>query len=214
MIDLILASKSPRRKELLRGMGLSFEVMQQDADESYPPGMPAAEVAVHIAANKARAFEEAIHKKGRTDNKVLGEDKLLLAADTIVVLEGEILGKPADSEMAARMLEKLSGKKHEVITGVALLNMGKRYNNGELHTFSSMTSVYFAPLSMKEIRFYIDNYRPFDKAGAYGIQEWIGYNKITRIEGSYTNVVGLPTEMLYEYLNRLYPQAFSSSGRI
>ncbi|QEC52718.1 septum formation protein [Anseongella ginsenosidimutans] len=196
-MGLILASKSPRRQELLRGMGLEFEVMLREVDETYPPGLAPAEVAVYIAEKKARAFHnEAI------------EDKLVLTADTIVVLEQEVLGKPAGRDEAARMLEKLSGKKHEVITGVALLI------KGELITFSDKTAVRFARLSAEEICFYIDNYQPFDKAGAYGIQEWIGYNKISGIEGSYTNVVGLPTEKLYSYLSGLYPQALSSSGRM
>lgn len=196
-MGLILASKSPRRQELLRGMGLEFEVMLREVDETYPPGLAPAEVAVYIAEKKARAF----HNEAKKDN-------LVLTADTIVVLEKEVLGKPAGRDEAARMLEKLSGKKHEVITGVAL------FRNSELVTFSDKTRVHFATLSSEDISFYIDNYQPFDKAGAYGIQEWIGYNKISGIEGSYTNVVGLPTEKLYRYLSNLYPQALSSSGRM
>lgn len=196
-MELILASKSPRRQELLRGMGLEFTILQQEADESYPPGLLPREVAEHIAANKAGAFDtEAIN------------DNLLLAADTIVVLEDELFGKPAGREAAIRMLEKLSGRQHEVITGVALRS------REWLTTFADVTTVCFAPMSGQEISFYVDNYRPFDKAGAYGIQEWIGYNKIIRIEGSYTNVVGLPTEKLYTFLSRRFPQVLSSSGRI
>lgn len=186
-MKLILASKSPRRQELLRGMGLDFEVRLQDSDESYPSHLGPVEVAEFIAAKKADAFDE-----------VAIEGKLLLAADTIVVLGNDILGKPASRNEAVSMLRQLSGKVHEVITGVALRGAGRR------DTFSVVTAVHFAPLTPEEIAYYIDHYQPFDKAGAYGIQEWIGYNKIKRIEGSYTNVVGLPTEKLYEVLSRRF----------
>lgn len=209
-MDIILASKSPRRQELLRGMGFEFEVVSREVDESFPPGFVPETVALHIAEKKARAFDRK-NTGGRTagspsadtlaPDAPSGRDplagKLLITADTIVVLEGEILGKPAGREDAIEMLGKLSGKRHEVITAVALLK------DRQLSSFYDTTSVYFAPLTAEEIRFYVDNFHPFDKAGSYGIQEWIGYNKITRIEGSYTNVVGLPTEKLYSALRRL-----------
>lgn len=196
-MKLILASKSPRRQQLLQGMGLEFEVKQPETDETYPDNLAPGEVAEFIARGKANAFDPA-----------LARESLLLAADTIVVLEGEILGKPPTREIAISMLERLSGKTHEVITGVAL-------RNGEsLDSFSAVTLVHFAPLKRSEIAYYVDHYQPYDKAGAYGIQEWIGYNRITGISGSYTNVVGLHTEKLYEVLSRRYPWVLLSSGRM
>ncbi|HYH56300.1 MAG TPA: Maf family nucleotide pyrophosphatase [Anseongella sp.] len=181
-MDIILASKSPRRQELLRAMGFDFEVVSREVDESYSPDMDPAAVPVYLAEKKARAFD------GETGKK------LLITADTVVLSEGKILGKPAGREEAADMLGRLSGKRHEVITAVALLK------DRELLSFSDTTSVFFAPLNAEEILFYVENFQPFDKAGSYGIQEWIGHTKITRIEGSYTNVVGLPTEKLYHSL--------------
>lgn len=189
-MDLILASKSPRRQQLLQEMGFRFEVMQKETDESCPPGLAPEEAAIHIAEKKALAFKGEI-----------SPEKLLIAADTIVVVDREILGKPGDRPAALEMLGKLSGREHRVITGVALLQ------DGTLSSFAAVTTVGFAPLTPGEIAYYVDNYRPFDKAGAYGIQEWIGYNKVTRIDGSYTNVVGLPTERLYSFLTRSAPQS-------
>lgn len=189
-MDLILASKSPRRQQLLREMGFDFEVMQKETDESFPSDLTPEAAAVYIAEKKARAFEGEI-----------SPEKLLIAADTIVVVDRDILGKPADGPAAMEMLRKLSGREHRVITGVALLK------DSDLSSFAAVTTVCFAPLTPREIAFYVDNYRPFDKAGAYGIQEWIGYNKITRIDGSYTNVVGLPTERLYARLAGYAPQS-------
>src|SRR3546814_932396 len=154
-MNLILASKSPRRQELLRGMGFSFEILLRETDESYPDGLSPREVALYIAEKKARVFEE--------DEM---EGKLLITADTIVVWGNEILGKPQDRQAAIEMLGKLSGTAHQVITGVALLQ------NKTLISISETTRVWFASLTAEEIAFYVDNYRPFDKAGAYGIQEW------------------------------------------
>ena len=181
---LVLASNSPRRKELLRGLGIDFEVrLIGEIDESYPNGLPANEVPVHISKAKAAAYMGAM-----TENEVI------LTADTVVVCDGEILGKPHDAEDARRMLGLLSGKSHEVITGVTLSTLQWQ------RSFAVTTVVWFKELSADEISFYVDNYRPFDKAGAYGIQEWIGYVGVQRIEGSYFNVMGLPVQRIYDEL--------------
>ena len=181
---LVLASNSPRRKELLRGLGIDFEVqLIGDIDESYPNDLPANEVPVHISKAKAAAYMDTM-----TENEVI------LTADTVVVCDGEILGKPHDAEDARRMLGLLSGKSHEVITGVTLSTLQWQ------RSFAVTTMVWFKELSADEICFYVDNYRPFDKAGAYGIQEWIGYVGVQRIEGSYFNVMGLPVQRIYDEL--------------
>lgn len=190
-MELILASKSPRRQALLRAMGFEFEVVLKETDESYPSGMVPAAVAQYIAEKKAMAFE-----------KEAFAGKLLIAADTIVVIENQILGKPAGKKAAAEMLNQLSGKVHEVITGVTLRSQVKTTS------FAVITKVCFEQLTAAEIDFYIDHYQPFDKAGAYGIQEWIGYNKIAWIEGSYNNVVGLPTEALYPHISPFLSEEF------
>lgn len=182
---LILASQSPRRQELLKGMGLEFSTVSKEVDETYPPELDPVEVPLFLAEKKALAFEGE-----RTG-------QLLITADTVVILDGKILGKPAGREQAINMLESLSGRPHEVITGVSLLS------EDGIRSFSDCSRVYFTTLSAAEIRFYTDRFRPFDKAGAYGIQEWIGYNKISRIEGSYTNIVGLPTEKLFRALQEV-----------
>lgn len=180
---IILASKSPRRQELLRLMGLDFKVVLKDVDESYPENLQPEEVAVHIAEKKANAFDESI----------LAEE-LVLTADTIVCIDDLILGKPCDEQEAFEMLSRLSGRKHEVVTGVAFLQ------NHRIHSFYEISEVYFRPLDPDHIRHYIQTCQPFDKAGSYGIQEWAGLVGIERINGSYTNVVGLPTHRVYEEL--------------
>lgn len=177
---LILASKSPRRQELLTLMGLNFKVLLKDVDESYPAGLEPAEIAVYIAEQKAKAFNAA--------------DEIVITADTIVALDGEILGKPTDRAHAQEMLAKLSGRKHEVYTGVTLVKGDK------IHSFYDRTEVYCKPVTSEEIDFYIDHYQPYDKAGSYGVQDWWGLVVVQRIEGSYTNVMGLPTEKLYQEL--------------
>jgi septum formation protein len=182
MLDIILFSKSPRRQELLKLMGLNFRVMTKDVDESYPENLSPTEVAEYIATKKAKAFDSEIN------------DEILITADTIVAIDNEILGKPVDAADAFRMLKLLSGRAHDVHTGVALLH---QHN---VVSFVDTTKVYFRELSDDEINYYIENYQPYDKAGAYGIQEWIGLTAVTRLEGSYTNVMGLPTEILYLYL--------------
>lgn len=181
---IILASNSPRRQELLRGLGVAFEIRVKPVDESYPQHLSLHEVALFLCEKKAMAFSES----------ELGNDELLITADTIVCLENEILNKPSDRSHAIEMLNKLSGKNHSVITGVCLRSKNK------IHSFYESTEVYFKNLSLEEIGFYVDKFMPYDKAGAYGIQEWIGIAGIERIDGSYFNVVGLPTARLYEEL--------------
>ena len=185
---IILASQSPRRRELLRGLGLSFDVrVIPDIDESYPDGLAPQEVPLHIAHAKARAYLET-----------LAADELLIAADTVVIIDGEILGKPHDRDAAIGMLGRLSGRRHTVVTGVVLATA-----EGAVSSFSVASTVDFAPLSEAEITTYIDHCRPFNKAGAYGIQEWIGFVSVRGIEGSFYNVMGLPVGRLYEELRRM-----------
>lgn len=181
---IILASKSPRRQELMKLLGLDFTVELKEVDESYPEGLSPAEIAVYISELKANAFGNAANK-------------IVVTADTIVAINGEILGKPKDKTHAQEMLRKLSGSKHEVYTGVALMYAD------QMHSFYDLTTVYCRVLNENEIDFYIDQFQPFDKAGSYGIQDWFGLAVVERIEGSYTNVMGLPTEKLYEQLSIL-----------
>ena len=180
---IVLASKSPRRRELLAGLELEFTVESKDVEEIYPEGMPAEEIPVYLAQLKAAPYQ------GELD-----DNTLVITSDTIVLLNGEVLGKPTDADDAIAMLGKLSGAMHQVITGVCLTSAHKT------HSFSTTTNVYFRHLSSEEIAFYVHAYKPFDKAGSYGIQEWIGYAAIERIEGSYFNVMGLPVQRLYQEL--------------
>jgi septum formation protein len=182
---LILASKSPRRQELLRLMGIDFRIVLKEVDESYPADMDPEDVAVYIAEKKAKAFDESV------------TDEIVLTADTIVCVNNQILGKPENAEHAIEMLQTLSGRMHYVITGVCLLYKHK------YHSFYDVSEVYFGELTDEEIIDYVHKYQPFDKAGSYGIQERIGLIGIERINGSYTNVVGLPTEKLYRELEKL-----------
>lgn len=182
-MKIILASNSPRRKELLGALEIDFEVRIMDGiDETYPQGLTMTGIPEHISSQKAAAY-------------ALGEDELLIAADTIVYLEGEVLGKPADAKEACAMLAKLSGQTHQVITGVTLRTLERT------HTFSCVTEVTFAELTQEQIQYYVKNYAPFDKAGAYGIQEWIGCVGVTSINGSYYNVMGLPVQRLNQELH-------------
>jgi septum formation protein len=178
---IILGSGSPRRKELLASLGFTFTVKTKPTDESYPTALAPKEVPIYLAKKKAAALLPD-----------LAHDETLITADTIVVLEGKILGKPSSLEEAKRMLLQLSGKKHEVISGVYI----KSANNEQEITVS--TDVYFKQLSPEEIEYYVHTYSPLDKAGAYGIQEWIGQIGVEKIHGSYYNVVGLPTEALWD----------------
>ena len=189
---LILASNSPRRKELLGGLGIPFEVrVLQGIDESYPETVPTDKIAEFIATNKAKAYEVA-------------DDEILITADTVVIVDDEILGKPADADDARQMLRKLSGKSHHVITGVSLKSYDKQ------KTFSVDTEVTFKTLSESEIDYYVTRYKPFDKAGAYGIQEWIGYIGVTSLRGSYFNVVGFPVQRIYDELCKSFHFDISS----
>jgi len=183
--QIILASKSPRRQELLRLIDIDFRIVLKDVDESYPDNLTPEEVAVYIATKKATAFDEDVN------------DEIVLTADTIVCIDDLILGKPENADHAIEMLQRLSGRMHRVITGVCLL-----YKK-EYHSFYDVSEVYFGKLSDEEIKSYVEKYKPFDKAGSYGIQERIGLIGIERINGSYTNVVGLPTEKLFRELGKL-----------
>ena len=184
---VILASKSPRRQELLRGMGIDFEVMTADTDETYPDGISAHEIPEYLSRVKAEAIRA----------KELPENYLIITADTLVFADGKALGKPHDREEAKAILHKLSGRTHEVVTGVTIATAT------QVKTFSSFSLVHFSQLDENDIEYYIDTYKPFDKAGAYGIQEWIGYIGISGIEGSFYNVMGLPTHQLYKALKEI-----------
>jgi len=172
---LILASNSPRRQQLLRDCGFEFEVFVRDFDETFPEEMPAHEVAEFLAVEKNKHY------------RPLKPDAIIITADTTVVLENEVLNKPGDEAHAYEMLSKLSGKTHQVISGVCISSPD------HLSSFSDITSVTFRPMSDEDIWYYIKNFKPFDKAGSYGIQEWIGMTQIESINGSYFNVMGLPT---------------------
>jgi septum formation protein len=182
---IILASKSPRRQELLKLMDLDFELLLKDVDESYPEGLKPHQVAQYISEKKAKAFLQ-------DDLKAI-----VITADTIVSFNNEILGKPADAAHAVEMISKLAGNMHQVVTGVSLAY------KGEINTFFDVTEVYFRPLNLAQINYYVNHYNPFDKAGAYGVQDWIGMIAVEKIVGSYTNVMGLPTEKLYTALGKL-----------
>lgn len=177
----ILASQSPRRQFLLNEIGLNFEVRVKSTDESYPPELVCEEIALFVSKAKSDEF----------DFDDLPDNSVLITADTIVWLEGECIGKPVDDADAVKMLGRLSGKMHTVATGVCLRTRNKA------HLFHVNTAVYFRRLETAEIDYYVSNYHPLDKAGAYGIQEWIGYIGVERIEGSYFNVMGLPVQRLY-----------------
>jgi len=187
MSAIILASQSPRRKMLLEWAEIPFEVVVADVEETYPPNLSKQLVPEYIAANKALAIKE----------KLMQQDACIIAADTIVLLKEEILGKPTDEADAIRSLEKLSGNLHEVITGVAI------YYKGEMHQFSQTTKVQFHKLTKDQIQFYVERYKPFDKAGAYAIQEWIGVIGIESIQGDFYNVMGLPVSTLVQKLQQL-----------
>jgi len=184
-MKIILGSASPRRAELLGQMGRTFEIRVANTNEHFPESLAAEEVAGFISKQKATALLPSLHS-----------NEILICADTVVIVDGNILGKPLNSWDAQQMLQRLSGKKHKVITGVTVATLFKS------STFSETTLVEFAPLSESEIHFYIERYQPFDKAGAYGIQEWMGMIGITTIQGSYTNVMGLPTQKLYQELKK------------
>lgn len=182
-----LASNSPRRRELLSGLGIDYEVkLLPNIDETYPDSLKGEEIPVYIAREKADAYRPSMEK-----------DELIITADTIVYTDGKVLGKPHDADDARRMLHRLSGRSHQVITGVCITTHEFQ------HTFSAVTEVTFDTLTDEEIDFYVTTYRPLDKAGAYGIQEWIGFIGASALNGSYFNVMGLPIQRLYQELKRL-----------
>lgn len=182
---IILGSNSPRRRELLSGLGIVYTVrVVEGIDESYPDNLAAEDIPQYISRKKAAAYD-------------LSRDELLITADTIVWCDGRVLGKPASRTAACRMLESLSAATHQVITGVTLTSLETQ------RTFCSVSDVTFGPLAPREIEYYVDNFRPFDKAGAYGIQEWIGYVAVTSLRGSYFNVMGLPIQRLYTELKSM-----------
>lgn len=182
---IVLGSASPRRQELLRGINLNFEVIPMDVEESYPPYLTGVEIPMYLAEKKADAYKN-----------MLNDDVLVITADTIVFLDGKVLGKPVDKADAFKMLQRLSGKTHQVITGVCIsTNLRRR-------TFHTISEVKFARLNDAEIEYYLDHYAPYDKAGSYGVQEWIGFIAVEQINGSYFNVMGLPIQRLYNELKR------------
>ena len=183
-MKIYLASNSPRRKELLAGLDIDFEVkVLEGIDESYPQDLPVGKVAEYISKTKANAYKD-----------VIGDDELVITADTIVVLHDKVMGKPEGREDAVNMLKTLSGKTHQVITGVCLTTKTQQ------RVTSVVSEVTFKELSDEEINYYVDRYKPYDKAGAYGIQEWIGYIGVTGLKGSYFNVMGLPVQRIYQEL--------------
>ncbi len=185
--NIVLASNSPRRKELMSGLGVDYVVKTlPDVDESYPDTLQGTEIPAYISREKADAYKSLIQP-----------DELLITADTIVWLDGEVLGKPKGREGAIDMLRKLSGTSHQVITGVCLTTSDWQ------KSFTAVTDVTFATLTEEEIIYYVDKYTPMDKAGAYGVQEWIGFIGVESISGSYFNVMGLPIQRLYQELKRL-----------
>jgi septum formation protein len=182
---LILASQSPRRKMLLNGLDLNFEVVvMDDIDESYPEDMSMKEIPEFLAKKKSDNYTD-----------ILDHKTIIITADTIVWFRNKVVGKPTDIEDAKHIIGRLSGNTHTVVTGVCLRTKGK------IKIFNSVSEVHFTKLAQSEINYYIDNYKPFDKAGAYGIQEWIGYVGIEKIEGSFYNVMGLPVQRLYHELS-------------
>jgi septum formation protein len=183
---LILASNSPRRQQLLKGLDLEFEVITfPDVDESFPEHLMGSEIATYLSEQKAKAY-----------SKLLDKNTIVITADTIVWLDNKVLNKPADKTQAIQMLKTLSGQMHTVFTGVSITSIDDQF------TFFAETKVWFRRLNDKDIEYYVENYKPFDKAGAYGAQEWIGYVAIEKIEGSYFNVMGLPVQKLYSELER------------
>ena len=186
MIKIILASQSPRRKQLLQWAEIPFDVVVKETDEAFPEGMKVEEAAIHIARQKALAAESLVPP-----------GSIILAADTIVVLNGKIIGKPKDREEAVNILTDLSGQKHIVITGV-----GIKQNEKEI-AFADSTDVYFHKLTKEQIEFYVDKYKPYDKAGAYAIQEWIGVVGIKSVKGDFYNVMGLPVSRVVKELKKL-----------
>jgi septum formation protein len=179
--DVILGSNSPRRKELLKGLDIDFQIVSNDVDETYPGHIVGVDIPVYLARKKAESYR-------------LTEKDLLITADTIVWFHGEVYGKPPDKDAARQMLRTLSGNMHQVVTGVCIRTLHRQ------KVFHAVSDVYFSRFSEEEINYYLEHYQPYDKAGSYGVQEWIGYVGVERIEGSYYNVMGLPIQRLYKEL--------------
>ncbi len=186
MERIVLASQSPRRKQLLEWAEVAFDVIIKETEELYPADLPAEEVPVYIARNKALAVKQE-----------LTHERIILAADTVVVLEGRIIGKPTDRSHAIEILQSLSGQRHQVITGVVILTAEEEIS------FADITEVWFHDLTLEQIVFYVDKYRPYDKAGAYAIQEWIGVTGIRSVKGDFYNVMGLPVSRVVQQLAAL-----------
>ncbi|MBP5369066.1 MAG: septum formation protein Maf [Bacteroidales bacterium] len=184
--NIILASQSPRRREILKMLGVDFKVVVKDTDETFPPELQGGAIPEHIAVLKASAFD--------SDLQSLPDNTIIIASDTIVYIDNKVIGKPKGREGAIEMLRTLSGRCHQVLTGVCIKTKDRQ------RSFFAESKVWFRELSDDEIIYYVDNYRPFDKAGAYAVQEWIGAAAIAKIEGSYYNVMGLPSQMLYNEL--------------
>lgn len=185
MTDIILASQSPRRKQLLELAEIAFEIRVADIDETPPPGMPGEQVPEHLAREKAAVIA------------INNPEAIIIAADTIVLLDNEILGKPVNEDDAIAILKKLSGRMHEVVSGVCI------QKGSDVHSFSAVTEVYFRSLTEEQIKHYVANYHPYDKAGAYAIQEWIGMVGIEKINGDYYNVMGLPVGQVVQILKTI-----------
>ena len=190
-MKILLASQSPRRKELLSQLGYSFDTVSISCDEVFPENLEVGDVAGYLSELKSGAFRK------------LSENEVLITADTVVAIEGKILGKPGDYEHAVEMLNLLSGKTHQVYTAITVKTAQRTV------TLTDVASVEFANLSNYESEFYLKNYHPFDKAGSYGIQDWLGMAKIKRIEGSFYTIMGLPTHLLYEVLTEIQNKSFS-----
>lgn len=184
--NIILASQSPRRREILKMLGVDFKVVVKDTDETFPPELQGGAIPEHIAVLKASAFD--------SDLQSLPDNTIIIASDTIVYIDNKVIGKPKGREDAIKMLNTLSGRCHQVLTGVCIKTKDRQ------RSFFAESKVWFRELSDDEITYYVDNYQPFDKAGAYAVQEWIGAAAIAKIEGSYYNVMGLPSQMLYNEL--------------
>ncbi|MFA7272896.1 MAG: Maf family protein [Crocinitomicaceae bacterium] len=182
---IILGSQSPRRKELLAGLDIDFTIRVADIVEDFPEDLPIPQIAEYIARKKMHALRDSMR-----------EEELIICSDTIVVIHNEILGKPVDRKEATAMLQKLSGNTHKVITGVAMADQFKEIS------FSDQTLVTFKKLTLEEIDYYLDHYQPYDKAGSYGVQEWIGMMGIVKMDGSYFTVMGLPVHLIYDYLSK------------
>ena len=192
-MEIILGSQSPRRRELMAGLDLPFTAISIDADEHYPAELKGGDIPYYISRAKARAYAEQLQ-----------DDQLLITADTIVWLDGKMLGKPHDEADAIDMLRRLSGKTHQVFTGVSFAKIGTTGSRDlEITTIVDRTDVTFKDLTDEEINYYVQKYRPFDKAGAYGVQEWIGYIACTEMKGSYFNVMGFPVHQVYKVLKQM-----------